>query len=92
MMKKTYYEAISAQIEAGLWHDCMAMFNRAWTLDFYYRLYTLVLRYEPGRTYGYAQRIVDNTQIISQMGGAWREIMPDTIFKAVNSMNKECSL
>lgn len=89
---KTYYDAITAQINAGLWEDCMAMFDRAWTLDFYYRLYTLVLRYEPKRSYGYQRRIIRNTAIISQMGGAYLEIEPDAVRKAVQKMEEKCAL
>ena len=66
---RTYYEAIYELKEAGLWMDCMAMFDRAWTLDFYFRLYQLVQQYEPEHKYGYAQRIVSDSMIISQMGG-----------------------
>ena len=78
-MKRTYYDAITAQINAGLWEDCMAMFDRAWTLDFYYRLYSLVLKYEPERSYGYQRRIIFNDAIISQMGGAYWEIEVHTL-------------
>ena len=91
-MKRTYYEAIKAQVDAELWSDCMAMFDRAWTLDFYYRLYCLVLKYEPRRTYGYQQRIVANRDIISQMGGAWLEIEKHTIKMAVKKMEAVCEL
>lgn len=89
---KTYYDAITAQINAGLWEDCMAMFNRAWTLDFYYRLYCLVLKYEPNRTYGYQKRIVYNDAIISQMGGAYLEIEPYMIANAIQKMEAYCEL
>lgn len=91
-MERTYYEAIKAQVNAGLWSDCMAMFDRAWTLDFYYRLYCLVLKYEPRRTYGYQRRIIANTEIISQMGGAYWEIEPYTIAMAVKKMEAVCML
>ena len=89
---KTYYEAITAQINAGLWSDCMAMFDRAWTLDFYYRLYSLVLQYEPERSYGYQRRIVFTESIISQMGGAYNEIEPYTVAMAVKKMEAPCEL
>lgn len=91
-MKRTYYEAITAQINAGLWEDCMAMFDRAWTLDFYYRLYCLVLKYEPRRAYGYQRRIVFTESIISQMGGAYNEIEPYTVAMAVKKMEAPCEL
>jgi hypothetical protein len=87
---KTYYDAITALINAGLWSDCMAMFDRAWTLDFYYRLYCLVLRYEPRRTRGYQRRIISTPSIISQMGGAYSSIEPDAIKKAVQKMEAKC--
>ena len=91
-MQRTYYDAITAQINAGLWLDCMAMFNRAWTLDFYYRLYSLVLAYEPQRTYGYQKRIVQTTDIISQMGGAYNAIEAYDVKNAIKIMEKTCSL
>jgi len=89
---RTYYDAISAQIQAGLWQDCMAMFDRAWTLDFYYRLYSLVLKYEPDRTYGYQRRIIRDKSVISQMGGAYRDIEPDAIRKAIQKMEATCEV
>ncbi len=89
---KTYYDAITAQINAGLWEDCMAMFDRAWTLDFYYRLYSLVLKYEPKRGYGYQRRIVFNDAIISQMGGGYLDIEPYTVAMAVKKMEAPCEL
>ena len=91
-MKRTYYEAITAQIEAGLWEDCMAMFDRAWTLDFYYRLYCLVLKYEPERAYGYQRRIIFDEIIIRQMGGAWWEIEIHTLKMAIKKMEAPCEL
>ena len=91
-MKRNYYEAITDQIEAGLWEDCMAMFDRAWTLDFYYRLYCLVLKYEPERAHGYQKRIIFNERIISQMGGAWWEIEIHTLKMAVKKMEAPCEL
>ena len=92
LVMKTYYDAITAQINAGLWPDCMAMFDRAWTLDFYYRLYCLVLKYEPDRTYGYQKRIVFNDAIISQMGGGYLDIEPYTVSMAIKKMEAPCEL
>ena len=92
LVMKTYYDAITAQINAGLWQDCMAMFDRAWTLDFYYRLYCLVLKYEPERRYGYQKRIVFNNAIISQMGGAYLNIEPDAVRKSVQKMQEPCAI
>ena len=89
---KTYYEAITALINAGLWEDCMAMFDRAWTLDFYYRLFSLVLQYEPKRSYGYQRRIVFTDSIISQMGGAYNQVEHDTDDMAVKKMEAPCKL
>ena len=91
-LMRNYYDAITAQINAGLWEDCMAMFDRAWTLDFYYRLYCLVLKYEPRRAYGYQRRIVFTESIISQMGGAYNEIEPYTVAMAVKKMEAPCEL
>ena len=96
---KTYYDAITAQINAGLWEDCMAMFDRAWTLDFYYRLYCLVLKYEPQKKRGYAPRMAANNDIIGQLGGIYAQDLkaPENlntyeIRRAVSMMEKECSL
>ena len=89
---KSYYDAITAQINAGLWEDCMAMFDRAWTLDFYYRLYSLVLKYEPDHTYGYQRRIIRDVTIIRQMGGAYWDIEPDAVRKAVQKMEEKCAV
>ena len=98
-MKRTYYDAITAQINAGLWQDCMVMFDRAWTLDFYYRLYCLVLRYEPDKNRGYAPRIAANNKIIGQLGGIYSQDLkkPENlnsyeIRRAVSIMEKECAL
>lgn len=66
----TYYEYIRAQEAAGLWIQTQAVFGRnAQALDLYYRIYKLVLRYEPERGYGYASRIAANERIYSQLGG-----------------------
>ena len=96
---KTYYQAITALINAELWEDCMAMFDRAWTLDFYYRLYRLVLKYEPQKTRGYAPRIASNNAIIGQLGGIYSQSlkMPENlntyeIRRAVSLMERPCSL
>ncbi len=91
-MTKTYYDAITDQINAGLWQDCMAMFDRAWTLDFYYRLYSLVLKYEPERRYGYQVRITYNDSIASELGASYHSIEPHTIKKAVQIMESLCVL
>ena len=71
---RTYYQAILESKNAGLWADNMVMFDRAWTLDFYFRLYQLVLEYYPDKPYGYAAKMVRNPLIISQMGGGIRSI------------------
>ena len=89
---KTYYDAITAQIKAGLWEDCMAMFDRAWTLDFYYRLYCLVRKYEPERTYGYKQRLLSNQQLLKQLGPHFRTVDENTIKKSIATMELCCSL
>jgi|GEM_PF-5276845 len=89
---KNYYNAITAQMNAGLWTDCLVMFDRAWTLDFYYRLYSLVQHYEPHRRYGYKQRILNNDTIIRQMGPSYNTIDENTIKKAIRIMEKDCKL
>ena len=77
----------------------MAMFDRAWTLDFNYRLYCLVLKYEPQKGHGYATRIASNNQIIGQLGGIYSQDIkkPENlntyeIRRAVSMMEKKCSL
>lgn len=69
----TYYEYICAQVDAGLWEQTQAIFGcNAQTLDLHYRMYRLVLNYEPDKRYGYARRICDNEHIYSQLGGGIR--------------------
>ena len=96
---KTYYDAITAQINAGLWQDCMAMFNRAWTLDFYYRLYCLVLKYEPLKSHGYAARIAADNRISHLLGGVYSQdldkpevLEPYEVRRSVMMMETECDL
>ena len=69
--KKSAYQLISELKAQKQWASCLALFDRAWTLDYYYRLYSLILKYEPQRKYGYKQRILSNSLIISQMGGVF---------------------
>ena len=69
----TYYDYISQQVEAGLWTQTQAVFGRnAQALDLYFRIYNLVLAYEPEKSYGYASRIAANERIYSQLGGGIR--------------------
>ena len=71
----TNYEYVKNQKEAGLWEQTQAMFGRnAVALDLYFRIYELVLQYEPKKTYGYASRIAANEAIYSQIGGGIRII------------------
>ena len=73
--KETYtmYDAISKQIELGVWDDTTCMAQRNMTLDFYYRLYSLVREHFPDKPSGYQRKLmhlrVHNQLIISQMGG-----------------------
>ena len=71
----THYDYIAEQKNAGLWDKTQAVFGRnAQALDLYFRIYSLVLRYEPKKTYGYASRIASNEHIYSQLGGGIRII------------------
>jgi hypothetical protein len=71
----TYYDYIAEQVAAGLWTKTQAVFGRnAQALDLYFRIYSLVLKYEPQKNYGYASRIASNESIYSQIGGAIRII------------------
>lgn len=68
----TYYDYISEQVNAGLWTKTQSVFGRnAQALDLYYRIYLLVLKYEPDKSYGYASRIAANEHIFSQIGGGY---------------------
>ena len=69
--KKSAYQLINELKAQQQWASCLALFDRAWTLDYYYRLYSLILKYEPQRKYGYKQRILGNPLIISQMWGVF---------------------
>lgn len=71
----TYYEYIAEQVNAGLWTKTQAVFGRnAQALDLYFRIYSLVRKYEPEKSYGYASRIAANEAIYSQIGGGIRII------------------
>ena len=79
----TNYDAISKQIELGVWEDTMCLAQRNCTLDFYYRLYNLILKYTPDRRYGYKNVILNGyipnskTLIISQMGGGIAQLISE---------------
>ena len=68
------FDAISKQIELGVWEDTTCMAQRNMTLDFYYRLYSLVMVHYPDKPYGYQRKLMhlrdaQNRLIISTMGG-----------------------
>ena len=71
----TLYDYITEEKNKGQWEKTQAVFGRnAQALDLYFRIYQLVLRYEPKKTYGYASRIASNESIYSQIGGGIRII------------------
>lgn len=81
------------------WDFCLAHFDRAWTLDFYFRLYELVIRYYPERKYGYATKAVANPLITNELGGGYSQTLkkpdvlePNTIHKAVHLMEEKWTL
>lgn len=51
--KKCVYELISDLKKSNHWSVCLELFDRAWTLDYYYRLYSLILQYEPDYNMAY---------------------------------------
>ena len=63
------YEHMTRLKKAGFWRAELSMYNRAVTLDFYYNLYTLVLRLEPERKYGYTFRVLANSQTLNLLRG-----------------------
>ena len=64
------YDAITQQKSAGMWNSSLALSpGRMGTLDFYYKIYELVLKYEPQKTRGYRSRICYNEQIIKSLWG-----------------------
>ena len=71
---ETTYETIRRMKSGNEWDFCLATFPKAWTLDFYYRVYELVLQYYPSKPYGYATQLVSNSQIISKLGGVFAGI------------------
>ena len=66
------YEHITRLKEAGFWRAELGLYHRANTLDFQYRLYTLMQQLEPEHTYGYLFRLLNNRQIINLLGGGVR--------------------
>ena len=64
----TYYQFITLQQNAGLWKDCINAFPKWQTLDFYYRIYQIVLEDEPERKYRYRKRICSNLARIASAG------------------------
>lgn len=92
MNEKSAYQLIGELKAQQQWASCLALFDRAWTLDYYYRLYSLILKYEPQRKYGYKQRILGNSLIISQMGGGYSSIDENTIREAVRVMESKFKL
>ena len=82
--KETYtmYDAIKRQIALGVWDDTTCMAQRNMTLDFYYRLYSLVLEYFPNKPYGYQRKLLHlhdnhNRLIISKLGGVLDDFRKD---------------
>ena len=71
----TYYDYVNNQVEAGLWEQTQFMFGRnATALDFYYRIYNLVLKFYPERRKGYAVQFVHSEEIMRLIGGGIRRI------------------
>lgn len=71
----TYYDYVENQVRAGLWQQTQFMFGRnANALDFYYRIYKLVLQFYPARQKGYAVQFVNNEEVMRQIGGGIRPI------------------
>ena len=48
-----------------IWNGCMILFERANTLDLYFRVYEKILECEPERSRGYRKRLLCNSQITS---------------------------
>ena len=71
----TNYDYVNNQVNAGLWEQTQFMFGRnATALDFYYRIYKLVLKYYPDRKKGYAVQFVHNEDAMRSIGGGIRRI------------------
>ena len=60
----TVYEHITRLMNAGYWRAELAMYNRATTLEFQYRLYTKMLELAPERKYGYLHELLHNDEIL----------------------------
>ena len=65
----TVYEHITRLMQAGFWRAELGLYHRANTLDFQYRLYTIMQQLEPEHTYGYLFRLLDNKQIYDTLVG-----------------------
>ena len=81
------------------WDFCLAHFDKAWTLDFYFRLYELVLRFYPDKEYGYAVKAACNPLILNELGGGYSQDLKNgeilesyTVRKAVRLMEQKWSL
>ena len=72
--RENTYQTIKRMKTSSDWDFCLAHFQKAWTLDFYFRLYELVLTYYPERKYGYAKEMARNDLIISKLGGGIRRL------------------
>lgn len=71
--RENTYQTIKRMKTSSDWDFCLAHFQKAWTLDFYFRLYELVLTYYPERKYGYAKEMARNDLIISKLGGVFAD-------------------
>lgn len=48
-----------------IWTGCMILFERANTLNTYFKIYEKILELEPERSRGYRKRLLSNSLIIS---------------------------
>ena len=99
IQNETTYETIKRMKSTNEWDFCLAHFDRAWTLDFYFRLYELVIKYYPKRKYGYATKAVANPLIINELGGGYSQTLkkpdvlePHTVRQAVHLMEEKWTL
>ena len=96
--RENTYQTIKRMKTSSDWDFCLAHFQKAWTLDFYFRLYELVLTYYPERKYGYAKEMARNDLIISKLGGYSQTLQnpdviePAAIHKAVFLMEQPWQL
>lgn len=62
-MQMTLFEIMQALKVVGAWRLCSAFIPKFETLILYYKLYEMMLKKEPNRTYGYLVRLLKDDDV-----------------------------